>query len=579
MKNSILWGNAPTEIYLYAGDSITVAYSDIDQDGYAGSNGNIRQDPLFLDPANGDFSLQSTSPCIDAGTSDGVPVTDMEGNPRFDLLPIPNTGGGTYPYYDMGALEYTDTGWDLADVPSFSSEWDLSGIHFPSATEGWAVGGDGTKGVLLHYSGGAWTSVTPPDIGSEWDLEAVHFTSASNGWAIGGGRNEAVFLHYSRGKWTSVTPPSGSANWWVYGIQFTSAAEGWAVGDDLAYQRGLLLHYSRGKWTSVTPPSVSSNWFLRRVHFTSRREGWAVGMDSEHNMGVLLHYSGGQWTSVSPPSIGGNWGLRGVHFTSANEGWAVGVDSTNRRGLLLHYSGGTWTSVTPPAVSSDWDLWSVQFTSADEGWALAFDQINSRGVLLRYSEGRWTSVTPPWVSSDWWLEGIHFTSSNEGWAVGGDWKKGVLLHYSIWPETFRSKLKVKGFAQDSNPTEGECHVYPDGTFYLYEDDHGIPRYYTGTYSIASGKRILFTFDSNGISAMEAMLADRATKMGANKGVTVENISFILNPVSSFKGRIQEKTNAPTKLTIKVSGTVSASFDGVDKTMSFTYQNDVKYYSP
>jgi hypothetical protein len=79
--------------------------------------------------------------------------------------------------------------------------------------------------------------------------------------------------------------------------------------------------------------------------------------------------------------------------------------------------------------------------------------------------------------------------------------------------------------------------------------------------------------------MQAMLADRVTKMGVDKGVTVQNISFSLKPVSSFKGSIQKKTNAPSKLTIKISGTVSASFDGVDKIMSFTYQNTLKYYSP
>jgi parallel beta-helix repeat protein len=106
VKNTILWGNVPNEIYLAGESSITVTYSDVDQNGYAGIHGNIRLAPLFVDPANGDFRLQPTSPCIDAGTSDGAPLTDMAGNPRFDPPGIPNTGGGTYPYYDMGALEY-----------------------------------------------------------------------------------------------------------------------------------------------------------------------------------------------------------------------------------------------------------------------------------------------------------------------------------------------------------------------------------------------------------------------------------------------------------------------------------------
>ena len=111
-----------------------------------------------------------------------------------------------------------------------------------------------------------------------------------------------------------------------------------------------------------------------------------------------------------------------------------------------------------------------------------------------------------------------------------------------------------------------------------EDDHGTPRYYTGTYKLApNGKTLLFTFDSNALLAMEAMLADRVAAMGTSEGVSVETISFEFDPVSSFKGSIQKKTNAPSKLTINVSGTVNALFDGVDKTMSFTYQSKLKYH--
>jgi len=108
ITNSILWGNIALTAYneiAQISSTITCTYSNIDQDGYAGSDGNIRQDPLFVDQGNGDFHLQQGSPCIDAGTSDGAPSTDMKGFPRYDEPLAPNTGGGTYPYYDMGAYE------------------------------------------------------------------------------------------------------------------------------------------------------------------------------------------------------------------------------------------------------------------------------------------------------------------------------------------------------------------------------------------------------------------------------------------------------------------------------------------
>ncbi|MCK4696190.1 MAG: PKD domain-containing protein, partial [Candidatus Cloacimonetes bacterium] len=65
--NSILWNDSPQEIYINTG-SVTATYSDI-QGGWTGT-GNIDSDPLFVDPANGDYHLQEGSICIDAGDPD-----------------------------------------------------------------------------------------------------------------------------------------------------------------------------------------------------------------------------------------------------------------------------------------------------------------------------------------------------------------------------------------------------------------------------------------------------------------------------------------------------------------------------
>lgn len=61
--------------------------------GFSGE-GNIDTDPLFTDPDNHDFSLQNGSPCIDAGTRDDAPATDITGMGR------PQGG-----LVDMGAYE------------------------------------------------------------------------------------------------------------------------------------------------------------------------------------------------------------------------------------------------------------------------------------------------------------------------------------------------------------------------------------------------------------------------------------------------------------------------------------------
>ncbi len=62
--------------------------------------GNITDPPLFIDPASGNFRLQTNSPCINAGdNSYVVTTTDLDGRPRVM--------GGTV---DMGAYEFQGDG-------------------------------------------------------------------------------------------------------------------------------------------------------------------------------------------------------------------------------------------------------------------------------------------------------------------------------------------------------------------------------------------------------------------------------------------------------------------------------------
>ncbi|MHC4942017.1 MAG: right-handed parallel beta-helix repeat-containing protein [Planctomycetota bacterium] len=94
LANSILWDN-------YAGgfpDQIDgdpdATFCDI-QGGYPGT-GNINSDPLFVDPAEGDFHIPFDSPCRDAGDDAAAAHTeDFEGDPRI-------ASGGV----DMGADEF-----------------------------------------------------------------------------------------------------------------------------------------------------------------------------------------------------------------------------------------------------------------------------------------------------------------------------------------------------------------------------------------------------------------------------------------------------------------------------------------
>ena len=76
--------NAPEWAYLASTDFI-------------GPSNIHNTDPLLKDPANGDFTLQSNSPCIDRGNSNDptLPVDDFIGTSRPQST-----------YYDIGAYEY-----------------------------------------------------------------------------------------------------------------------------------------------------------------------------------------------------------------------------------------------------------------------------------------------------------------------------------------------------------------------------------------------------------------------------------------------------------------------------------------
>ena len=107
VANTIMWGNTATvdsQIYTAAPAVADVSYSCI-QYGYPGV-GNIATDPQFTDA---DLRVGGSSPCIEAGDNDAVPVAlavDMDGNPRIAGC-----------FVDMGAYEWQAVVVQPGDVP------------------------------------------------------------------------------------------------------------------------------------------------------------------------------------------------------------------------------------------------------------------------------------------------------------------------------------------------------------------------------------------------------------------------------------------------------------------------------
>ena len=126
LNNSIIYGNIAGSI-LNDSSSVLITYSDL-EGGFFGA-GNIDEDPLFADPSNNDFFLQSDSPCIDTGDPDSP--RDQDGT-RADM------GAIYYPHlfdftadkmFGYDSLEVTFTDLTEREITNWSWDFDNDGVY------------------------------------------------------------------------------------------------------------------------------------------------------------------------------------------------------------------------------------------------------------------------------------------------------------------------------------------------------------------------------------------------------------------------------------------------------------------
>ncbi len=147
--NSILWTNqAPSGPGFSLDHAFDTGYSCM-QTEHAGGLNNILTAPQFVGPGN--YKLQSSSPCIDKGSSrqSGVdaPVDDRDGDSR----PVRIHFGPSYPSgFDMGAYEFRGDGTVALQTPGGTAHETLDAA-LPAQIE-WTA--DGTVGseMKLEYT-------------------------------------------------------------------------------------------------------------------------------------------------------------------------------------------------------------------------------------------------------------------------------------------------------------------------------------------------------------------------------------------------------------------------------------------
>ncbi|MCG2712283.1 MAG: DUF5123 domain-containing protein, partial [Candidatus Omnitrophica bacterium] len=99
IKNNIFYVNSSTSYISNSYGMVTVDYNNYygNGDGPEADTHAVNGDPKFTDAANGNFSLQASSPCIDAGyDTSAIVFRDKDGIVRPQNLVV-----------DIGAYEYT----------------------------------------------------------------------------------------------------------------------------------------------------------------------------------------------------------------------------------------------------------------------------------------------------------------------------------------------------------------------------------------------------------------------------------------------------------------------------------------
>lgn len=205
----------------------------------------------------------------------------------------------------------------------------LRGVYFADATNGWAVGDDGTVIRCTNAAAGTWDNAgqVPDPGGGRPNLDAVYLSSADAGFAVG---DAGYYTQLTAGPTWSVPAQVGGVNPNLNDICLSAADTGFAVGDS-----GYYTELTAGPAWSVPAQVGAPNPNLNSIWLTAADAGFAVG-DSGYHTELS---AGPAWTA--PAQVGGaNPNLYDVAYPASTDGWAVGGDGA--QGYRVPVTSGTY---------------------------------------------------------------------------------------------------------------------------------------------------------------------------------------------------------------------------------------------
>jgi hypothetical protein len=157
---------------------------------------------------------------------------------------------------------WNGTTWTRVPSPNPGSEGStLYGVAATSASNAWAVGTtsdgiNGEKTLTLQWNGTTWTTVPSPNgpllING---LSGVAATSATDAWAIGGnggnGESNTLILHWNGITWKTVPSPSPGNDAAINSVTATSTSNAWAVGTFNLQGDVWILRWNGTAWKAV----------------------------------------------------------------------------------------------------------------------------------------------------------------------------------------------------------------------------------------------------------------------------------------------------------------------------------------
>jgi hypothetical protein len=327
-------------------------------------------------------------------------------------------------YYDSGAgtfrsltQRYNGTAWSNVTGPpgSATGSSQLTDVDATGATNVWAIGYDGSGGLVARYNGTSWTRISAPTSVALRGIEAVSSTQA---WAVGYSGSQATVVQRVNGAWVKrYSLPSVGRHLSVFeGVARDPSGGIWAVGWDRDYDApgrpvaSVVVHFDGTSWTRETTPNPDDRNTLVDVAVRPHDnvfDVFAVGVAQDTSGSGILARAlvlrrdpvTATWASLpAPPGDAQSQAqLQSVVAAPSGEVWSVGYYEdlvAGHQPLLMRWTAGTGsgslsTHDVTPGLTVQATTWGVTATGTGTLWAVGYQSTASgdRTLILRGSPG------------------------------------------------------------------------------------------------------------------------------------------------------------------------------------------------